>query len=394
MAPPKNCKPENRKEKNADILLEAAKKAKVADGLFCLKGLDDVKSPETDEIKFMLRLISENEKIQRRFHELESKILSILNFQDFFEILLTGMENIFNVPYVWLSVIKRSSLANLINPLYDSKIIIEKTKFINRSDFNNFFGNIASPVLISSNLAPYAFFMPRDKKYRSGSMAVAPVEIDGEIVGSLNQWDHRPDRFEPDMDTSSLEQLMIKISLCLSNVAAHEKLKRYAFHDPLTGLPNRRAFENALNREFSRAKRHSLDLSLVFLDLDNFKWINDCHGHDAGDDALVYVAETLQSIVREEDMVARFAGDEFVIILPETATGKTEKLMHRIQQFLKHHPLSYKDVKISISLSYGITAASDPEIDNPSELLKKSDERLYAEKERKKMQAGSNRSGF
>ena len=360
----------------------------MADGLYSLKGLTNVPSRETDEIQFLLQLFSENEKIQQRFHELESKILSILNFQDFFEILLTGMETIFSVPYVWLSVITKSGLANLINPLYDSKIIIEKTKFINRSDFDAVFGHIATPVLINRDLSPYALFMPRDKKYRTGSLAVAPVEIDGEIVGSLNQWDPRPDRFEPDMDTTSLEQLMVKISLCLSNVAAHEKLKRFAFHDPLTGLPNRRAFETALNREFSRAKRHSQNLSLVFLDLDNFKQINDRHGHDAGDDALIYVADTLQSIVREEDMVARFAGDEFVIILPETSTGKSEKLMHRIQQFLKRHPLNYKDIHIHISLSYGITAASDPGIDNPSELLKKSDERLYAEKERKRRRAG------
>ena len=152
------------------------------------------------------------------------------------------MGTIFKVPYVWLSVIKKSSLANLINPLIHSKIIIEKTKFINRSDFNPLFGNISTPVLLNYDLSPYASFLPGGKKFRKGSMAVAPVQIDGEIVGSLNQWDDEPTRFEPDMDTSFLEQLMMKISLCLSNVAAHEKLKHFAYHDPLTGLLNRPGF--------------------------------------------------------------------------------------------------------------------------------------------------------
>ncbi|MBC2717349.1 MAG: GGDEF domain-containing protein [Desulfobacteraceae bacterium] len=335
------------------------------------------------QFKLMLDQLNKNEKIQHKFHELESKILSILNFQDFFEILLTEMGKIFNVPYVWLSVIKNSSLANLINPLIDSKIIIEKTNFISRSEFDDIFGNISTPHLFNKALEPYAVFLPRDKKYHTGSMAIAPVQIDGEIVGSLNQWDQTATRFEPGIDTSSLEQLMIKVSLCLSNVAAHEKLKYFAYHDPLTGLLNRRAFETVLNREFSRSKRHSNNLSLVFLDLDKFKRINDQYGHDAGDDTLVYVAETLQSIIREEDIVARFAGDEFVIILPETKADKSETLMKRVQVYLDSHPLNHNGANISISLSYGITSTQDMEINSSAVLLKKADEKLYFEKEKK-----------
>jgi diguanylate cyclase (GGDEF)-like protein len=336
-----------------------------------------------DRIELILARLNENENIQRKFHELESKILSILNFQDFFEILLTEMGNIFNVPYVWLSVIKKSSLASLINPLIDSKIIIEKTKFIDRSDFNAVFGNISTPRLYNNSFEPWTVFLPKENKYLTGSIAIAPVYIDGEIVGSLNQWDHVATRFEPDMDTSFLEQLMMKISLCLSNVAAHEKLKYFAYHDPLTGLLNRRAFESVLNSEFSRSKRHSHVLSLVFLDLDKFKRINDHYGHDVGDDALVYVADTLQKIVREEDIVARFAGDEFVVILPETNADKSDSLMKRVQHYLDSHPLNHNGVRLSISLSYGITSTENIEIKSAAMLLKKADEKLYFEKEKK-----------
>lgn len=375
----------NHSNEKTHLLWELLKKSKKADGLYHLKKINRMQSDDINAIHMMMDRLNENEIIQRRFYELESKILSILNFQDFFEILLTEMGTIFKVPYVWLSVIKKSSLANLINPLIDSKIIIEKTKFINASDFKDVLGHISTPMLFNGDLAPFAVFLPKGKRYLTGSMALAPVEIDGEIVGSLNQWDSSPSRFEPDMDTSSLEQLMIKISLCLSNVAAHEKLKHFAYHDPLTGLLNRRAFENVLAQEYSRAKRHSHDLSLIFLDLDKFKQINDQHGHDAGDDALVYIADTLQSSIREEDIVARYAGDEFVIILPETSSEKSERLMQRIQLFLSHNPLTTQNgEKIGLSLSYGITSSNEKGVANAAGLLKKSDEKLYNEKERKK----------
>ncbi|RJP92448.1 MAG: GGDEF domain-containing protein [Desulfobacteraceae bacterium] len=374
-----------RPKNNTRILRVAGLRRQVEKNESRLKGPECLKESKMDQIEFILDRLNENEKIQRKFHELESKILTILNFKDFFEILLTEMGNIFNIPYVWLSVIKKSSLANLINPLIHSKIIIEKTKFINRSDFDEILGNVSTPLLLSKNLEPYAVFLPKDSKFHTGSMAIAPVQIDGEIVGSLNQMDHAATRFEPDMDTSFLEQLMTKISQCLSNVAAHEKLKYFAYHDPLTGLLNRRAFEAALSREFSRSKRHSHDLSLVFLDLDKFKQINDKYGHDTGDEALIYVAETLQSIAREEDIVARFAGDEFVIILPETAADKAEMLMKRTQAYLDSHPLNHNGAGIAISLTYGITSTQDMEIDSAALLLKKADEKLYIEKGKKRV---------
>ncbi len=328
----------------------------------------------------MIQRLGETEQLQQKFHALETRILSILNLQDFFEILLTEMGRIFNIPFVWLSVIKKSMLADLINPLIDSRIIIERTRFLDKREFDRIFGGNAIPMLFSGDLSGCSIFLPRSDRFCSGSMAIAPVQIDGEIVGSLNQWDPSPRRFEPNLDVSFLEQLMMKVSLCLSNVAAHEKLKYFAFHDPLTGCLNRRAFDTALRREFSRARRHFRDLSLVFMDVDKFKQINDRYGHGVGDKALIYLSETIQSLIRDEDVLARFAGDEFVLLLPETPAPRAEILMGRVRSYLHEHPLMYQDRLIPISVSHGIASIPDNKIESVSGLLKRADIALYEEK--------------
>jgi diguanylate cyclase (GGDEF)-like protein len=347
-----------------------------------------------ENIEIILQRLKKNEEIHRKFHQLESKIISILNFKDFFEILLTEINKTFHVPYVWLSVIEESDLAKLIGQLNDSDIIRKRTKYIKKSDFDKCFGPLSAPVLLNKDLEPYSVFFPNEKISPVRSLALAPVEIEGKIVGSLNQGDVDPTRFEPDMDTSSLKQLMLKISLCLSNVTANEKLTYFSYHDPLTGLLNRRAFESALHREFSRSNRHSENLSVCFIDLDSFKPINDTYGHETGDIALKYVAEALESISRKEDIVARFAGDEFVVILPETNSDKAESLMTRLQAHLDRHPLCHNEAILNISLSYGIASTEDRGLTTPDLLLKKADKRLYAIKEKKKKKEEKETTGL
>lgn len=348
-----------------------------------MNGAELLKIIKTNDFDMILKRLKENEDIQKKFYDLESKFLSILNFKDFFEILLTEIGNTFHIPYVWLSVIENSPLADLINRISDSEIISKHTNFIKKDDFDKAVKGSTKPVLINKYLSPFSIFFPKDGNFPLRSMAIAPVYIDGKIVGSLNQGDYASTRFDPDMDTSLLEQLMMKISLCLSNVAAHERLTYFAYRDPLTGLLNRRSFETALHKEFSRSRRHNTDMAVVFIDLDRFKQINDRYGHECGDLALKYVSQTLESISRKEDIVARLAGDEFVLILPETQAETSECLMNRIQEHLDQNPLHHKGAKLPLSLSYGIASTEETEIARPDALLKKADDRLYVSKGKK-----------
>lgn len=328
--------------------------------------------------------LRENEEIARKFYEVEKKILTILRFKDLFEVLLTEIRGQFNVPYVWLTLIESSDTLHLLESMTDmDEALRASINIVDQSAFFALVGKQTEPILINDGLKPWFKLLPGDRNYLVKSMAIAPITMDGETIGSLNQGDASPGRFEPDMDTSLLEQLATKVSLCLSNVTAHEKLKFLAYHDPLTGLLNRRVMEKALQREVNRARRYNLPLSLIFLDLDYFKTVNDTYGHEAGDALLKYLAVNLSEKTRETDIVARFAGDEFVIILPETEAAYATNLMDRVKRQLDASPLILPDgTTIPAPISYGVADIQDidPDNENPAMLLKKADDRLYIKK--------------
>ncbi len=338
----------------------------------------------------VLQRLKDNEALLRKFYAVEKKILSILSFKDLFDVLLAEIKEQFNIPFVWLSFIKNSDTLALIDAMSGPDNTIQSDiNVIEKSIFFALIGNQTEPVLANADLKPFYQLLPEGKSFLIKSMAIAPITMDGETIGSLNQADASEARFQPDMDTFLLEQLAAKVSLCLSNVTAHEKLEFLAYHDPLTGLLNRRVMETVLKRESGRARRYEMPLSVVFMDLDYFKAVNDTYGHEVGDQLLVHLARNLEEKSRETDIVARFAGDEFVVILPETAGEQAHALMDRVKRHLEETPLVYGDTSIPVSTSFGIASMDDvgPEDDAAAVLLKKADERLYVIKEARKTNA-------
>jgi len=345
------------------------------------------------ELETILKRLRENEQISQKFHEIEIKILSTLNFRDLFESLLSEFEAKFNVPYVWLSLIEASEVSSLIQSLAASDILRDRMNIIGREAFMSLIGKGRRPILANASLDKYKPLLPRDKHYAIGSIALAPITLDGEIIGSLNQADSSFRRFKPDIDTSLLEWLSVKFSLCLSNVTAHEKLRFLAYHDPLTDLLNRRVLEDIMRREYTRSKRYDSPLSLVFLDLDEFKKVNDKYGHESGDRLLKYVAQKLLHTSRDSDVVARFAGDEFVVLLPETARENAERLMTRFEVDLIDHPLMMESEPVCARITFGVASTEDSSVNSARELLRKADERQYRSKKRKKSKMPRSRDG-
>lgn len=338
------------------------------------------------KIHVILERLRANEALAEKFHQVEIRILATLDLRDLFESLLKEIEAQFDLPYVWLSFSERNEVSGLLAPLEASNFLKERLTTVDRSVLDQLLGDTRRPTLANRDLKPFYRLLPPNQKYFLKSIAVTPIYLDGEIIGCLNQADATDTRFQPGMDTTHLERLAHKLSLCLSNATAHEKLKFLAYHDPLTGLLNRRVLETVLKREITRAQRYSSQLSIVFIDLDQFKQINDTYGHDRGDEVLRHLAEKLSAMVRDSDIVARYAGDEFIAVLPETSPQNAAKLMKRMQQDLVRNPLTVGEATIPLAISFGVASISDlpagASVD-PSELLKQADRKLLREKKSK-----------
>lgn len=158
---------------------------------------------------------------------------------------------------------------------------------------------------------------------------------------------------------------------------ANKTITKLVHIDPLTGLVNRRGLDKTLDKEISKSIRHSLPLCAIMVDLDHFKKVNDTYGHEAGDEVLVKVAETILNTVRKEDIAARFGGEEFIIILPNTPLDSTINLANRIRVAVEK--LNFTSIATSITASFGVTEYKEKETHH--HFIDRADKALYEAKE-------------
>jgi diguanylate cyclase (GGDEF)-like protein len=160
---------------------------------------------------------------------------------------------------------------------------------------------------------------------------------------------------------------------------AYRQLEERAIKDDLTGAANRRELNRVGKREFLRATRFGHPLSMLMLDLDHFKQVNDSFGHDIGDLVLKHVTGICQSTIREQDLLSRFGGEEFVILMPETDIEGAKQLADRLCTNVRTYPYLHRTKEISLTVSIGISSCIDGDPDY-RHILVRADKALYQAK--------------
>lgn len=208
-------------------------------------------------------------------------------------------------------------------------------------------------------------------------VAACPLMYKENVLGVmlLGTFEHYPVEELP-----LVEYLANQIAITLDNALTHEKVERLSIADGLTGLFNRRFLSERLGEEFSKASRYEAPLSILIMDVDFFKRVNDAFGHHVGDNALVAVAQVLRQSVRESDLVARYGGEEFMVLLPHTDIEKALAVAEKIRLAVSETPVPGMGEQ-RLTVSIGAAGLPGMRVDSMQELVRKADEALYRAKE-------------
>lgn len=203
----------------------------------------------------------------------------------------------------------------------------------------------------------------------------APIYADERFMGIINVDSNMPGHVFTQKDLNLMNQIKLELELTIKNALAQNKLKYLANYDELTGLINRRKLMTEFNKEFDRMKIVKKPMSLVMIDLDDFKCINDNYGHYFGDLVLKKFSEILAASAGKSNVVARFAGDEFVVLFIEHDYKMAENKMKNIREMI----LTVEIDNISLSFSYGICEVCSEHI-NFEKALVLADANMYKDK--------------
>lgn len=308
------------------------------------------------------------------------KSISLLSLQEINKLLVDKLPNILSIHYftvflydknkdeLRLACCNHDTIPQDLNlRLEDSPIMQEaltQAKYILEPDFKNskYFKGKHNPL------------------FQNEFIACIPLMIENEIIGVMNLNDNK----KGFISVSELDLILNVaefISLSLSNALLFEKVEKLSVTDSLTGLFNRQLMQKVLANEFARSKRYGSPLSLVMVDVDHFKKVNDTYGHQKGDEVLKTLADVLKGFCRSHDVPVRYGGEEFLLILPQTPLQGALHIAERIRQTVAKTPFYHNGKKLQVTVSCGLAALDKATMETPERLIGAADQALYKAKE-------------
>lgn len=339
------------------------------------------------KLRAYLSQARENEQKQRRFHEQELRLISTPSLTELVQRVLFNYRTAFDLDVVSLV---------LHDPEYEIRRIfedegvrlgeMEQLLFQHDLDaLDNLFGVSAEPKLGRFNVREHGFLFA-DGTTKVRSVALLPLVRYGNLIGSLNLGSSQETRYIEGAATDFLQRLATVVAICLENATNHERLKRVGLSDALTGVNNRRFFDQRLLEEVGRARRTQEPLTCLFMDVDHFKQVNDEHGHQTGDQVLRVVAGLIREQLRASDVLGRYGGEEFAALLVNASGEAAMEIAERIRAVIEAHPFEAMDgqsMAVTISIGVATLSITDQEASLEvlaNELVDRADQGVYAAK--------------
>lgn len=208
------------------------------------------------------------------------------------------------------------------------------------------------------------------------SRLTLPLAIEGEIVGCISLNSEQPNAFDA-QDLQFFSVIGYQMAATLKHFQRFSSIKNIALYDTLTNLYNRRYFDERLGLVTQKSFYEGVALSLVMIDIDHFKKVNETFGHTEGDKVLREVAGLLRNSVRKKDTVARYGGEEFILILPEAGLEESSMIAERIRRLVESTPFEVNRAHMNLTVSLGISNFPSHRARSKEELVKMADQALY-----------------
>ena len=316
-------------------------------GFLASRRLDNLSATVNDLFQKAL----DNEQSLQRFQRFELKLLDVADLESLLDMLLVTSRKYFqlNAVELWLY-----DPQGTLSELLVGSVSMPGLRLLSHpNELTALYGSVPNVKLASLlDLKDLAIFAGQQQR----SAALLPLVRQGVLVGSLHFGAEGHQRFTLDKSTDFIAHLASVVAVCLENAVNQERLVRLSMFDMLTQVKNRRAFHQALDTEISRATRSGDPLSLLFIDLDFFKSINDTHGHPTGDRALKAVAQYIQGMLRVTDHVCRYGGEEFSLVLPHCGQQRALEIAERIRQQVSELVIESDSGEcLSLTLSIGVS---------------------------------------
>ena len=348
--------------------------------------LDNI-SELNERFEALLEHARRNEKTLKRFQDFEIALIYSNSPAEFFNILLKTYRLEFGWDQVTVTLVDkdygiRHLLSHAGNELESNPDIL----FLDDPGvLTSIYTDITMPILSPFDPYIHEMFFPGGT-IAPASVALLPITRGHHLSGSFNIGSMNDDRFNEHTGKEFLQHLAATITVCIDNHLSKEHLKYLGLIDNLTGVNNRRFFEQRLQEETARVNRSKTPISCLFVDIDHFKKINDTYGHQIGDQVLRHVAQIIREQVRAIDIVSRYGGEEFTVILLQAGATKACEIAERIRTTIElgnYYTDSGQRIPLTVSIGINTLLPEESHTDFKAvakRFVDQADQALYAAK--------------